>query len=252
MSKPYANLVPSVERRLSAWISISQKRSAKLRDGRHPTITISRRFGCEAFPLCEELKNVLDRLTGQVWTIFDKALIERVSQDEKLSLAVLADLGGPSRALDRIGYFVPGYQTQPEVFRHIPKYILRIAEVGHAIVVGRGGAVITHDLPDCYHFRLDAPFEFRVASMARRLELSDADARSLVREGEKTREQFFEECLHASLSDPSWYDAVYNNARHGVADIARSIAAYVLGEPASSSATLHPAAAERREPAAGG
>ncbi len=228
MSKPYANLVPSVERRLSAWISLSETHAGGGRKGPRPTITISRRFGCEAYPLGEELKALLDRLTGQTWNIYDKALIERVSQDEHLSLAVLRDLGGPSRAIDRIGYFVPGYQTQPEVFRHIPKYILKIAETGNAIIVGRGSAIITHDLPNCYHFRLDASFEFRVASMARRLEISEAEAKALVHEGEKTREQFVDECLHATGADSVWYDAVYNNARHSIAEIARSIAAYVM------------------------
>jgi cytidylate kinase len=233
VSKPYANLVPSVERRLSTWISISETRSTGVvPPGSRPTITISRRFGCEAFPLCEQLKDLLDRRTGENWGIFDKALIERVSQDEKLSLSVLEDLGGPSRALDRIGYFVPGYQTQPEIFRHIPKYVARIAETGNAIIVGRGAAVITHDFPNCFHFRLDAPFEFRVASMARRMELTEADAKKLVRDGEKTRQQFLEECLHVSLDDPTWYDAVYNNGRHSIGEIARSIAAYVLGERA--------------------
>jgi cytidylate kinase len=232
MSKPYANLVPSVERRLSAWISISETRGAGGQRGARPTITISRRFGCEAFPLCEQLKELLDQRTGEVWNIFDKALIERVSQDERLSMAVLQDLGGPSRAIDRIGFFVPGYQSQPEVFRHIPKYVLKVAEEGNAIIVGRGGAIIAHDLPNCYHFRLDAPFEFRVASMAKRMELKEAEARKLVREGDKTREQFIDECLHATVSDPSWYDAVFNNARHSVSEIALSIAAYVLGERA--------------------
>jgi cytidylate kinase len=230
MSKPYANLVPSVERRLSAWISLNETRATGGHRALRPAITISRRFGCEAFPLCEQLKDGLEKRTGETWNIYDKALIERVSQDEKLSLAVLEDLGGPSRAMDRIGYFVPGYQTQPEIFRHIPKYVVRIAEEGNAIIVGRGAAIITRDLPNCYHFRLDAPFEFRVASMARRMELSEPEARKLVREGEKTREQFVEECLHVSLTDPSWYDAVYNNARHGVAEIARSIVAYVVKE----------------------
>jgi cytidylate kinase len=228
MSKPYAHLVPSVERRLSAWISIGEARAAGAVRGLRPTITISRRFGCEAFPLCEQLKELLDLRTGETWNIYDKALIERVSEDEHLSLTVLQDLGGPSRSMDRIGYFVPGYQTQSEVFRHIPKYILKIAETGNAIVVGRGGAVITHGMPNCYHFRLDAPFEFRVASMARRMELSEAEAKKLVHDGDKTREQLIDQCLHVSVADPSWYDAVYNNARHGVAEIARSIVAYVL------------------------
>jgi len=228
MSKPYANLVPSVERRLSAWISLSETRATAGERGLRPTITISRRFGCEAFPLCEQLKGVLETRTGETWNIYDKALIERVSQDEHLSISVLQDLGGPSRAIDRIGFFVPGYQSQPEVFRHIPKYLVRIAEVGNAIIVGRGGAVITHDMPHCYHFRLDAPLDFRVASLARRMEVSEEEAKRLVREGERTREQFIDECLHVTVSDPSWYDAVYNNARHGVSEIARSIAAYVL------------------------
>jgi hypothetical protein len=228
MSKPYAHLVPSVERRLSTWISISEARAAGGPRGGRPTITISRRFGCEAFPLCEKLKELLDQRTGETWNIYDKALIERVSEDERLSLAVLQDLGGPSRAIDRIGFFVPGYQTQAEVFRLIPKYVLKIAEAGNAIIVGRGGAIIAHALPNCFHFRLDASFEFRVASIMRRMEVSEAAAKKMVREGDKTREQFIDECLHVSASDPSWYDAVFNNARHDVADIARSIVSYVL------------------------
>lgn len=228
MPKRYANLVPSVERRLSTWISLSETHRAAHQRGLRPAITIARRFGCEAFPLCEQLKDLLETRTGETWNIYDKALIERVSQDEHLSISVLEELGGPSRAIDRIGFFVPGYQSQPEVFRHIPKYLIRIAEVGNAIIVGRGGAVITHGMPNCYHFRLDAPFEFRVASMARRLEISEAEAKKLVHEGERTREQFYDECLHATVADPSWYDAVYNNARHSITEIARSIAAYVL------------------------
>jgi hypothetical protein len=228
MSKPYAQLVPNLERRLSAWISISESRVASGAHGLRPTITISRRFGCEAYPLCEQLKELLDLRTGETWNIYDKALIERVSEDERLSIKVLEDLGGPSRSIDRIGYFVPGYQTQSDVFRHIPKYILKIAETGNAIIVGRGAAIVTHGMPNCYHFRLDAPFEFRVASMAKRMDLSEADARKLVRDGEKTREHFIDQCLQTSVADPSWYDAVYNNARHSVAEIARSIVAYVL------------------------
>jgi cytidylate kinase len=230
MSKPYSQLVPSVERRLSAWISISETRAVGTERGRRPTITIARRFGCEAFPLCEHLKDLLEKLTGEPWNIYDKALIERVSQDENLSLAVLQDLGGPSRAIDRLGLFVPGYQTQSEVFRHVPKYLVKIAEIGNAIIVGRGGAIVTHDMPNCYHFRLEASFEYRVKSIARRLEITEAEATKMVREGERTREQFIDECLHATVADPSWYDAVYNNARHGTAEIARSILAYVVGD----------------------
>jgi hypothetical protein len=228
MSKSYVQLTPNVERRLSAWISLGEKGTRGSPGQPRPTVTISRRFGCEAFPLCEELKNLLDERTGEPWTIFDKALIERVSQDEQLALSVLQDLGGRSRSIDSIGFLVPGYQPHSQLFQHIPKYVRSIAAAGHAIIVGRGGAVITHDLANCYHFRLEASVEFRVASMARRLGISEPEAKKMVREGERTREQFVDECLHVSVADPVWYDAVFNNARHDVQSIALSIATYVL------------------------
>jgi cytidylate kinase len=227
MSKSYGQLIPSVERRLSTWVSLGEKQAPGRAPGSRPTITISRRFGCEGFPVSEHLKALLEARTGETWNIYDKALLELVSQDENLSMKVLTDLGGPSRSIDSIGFLVPGYKPHSELFKRIPKYILRVAQAGNAIIVGRGGAIITHRLDNCYHFRLEADLDFRVATLARRMELSEPDARRLVRENEKSREKFLQDCLHVSSEDMTLYDAVFNNARHGVAEIAQSIVAYV-------------------------
>ena len=227
MSKSYGHLIPSVERRLSTWVGINEPHAPSVPPGSRPTITISRRFGCEGYPLSEQLKTLLDASTGETWNIFDKALLEMVSQDEHLSMKVLSDLGNPSSSADGIGFLVPGYLRQSEVFKHIPKYIIRIAQAGNAIIVGRGGAIITQKLANCYHFRLEADLEFRVAAMARRLEIPEAEARRLVKDNEKTREKFLEDFLGGSLTDARIYDAVYNNAKHGVVEIAHSIVAYV-------------------------
>jgi len=227
MSKSYGQLTPSVERRLSTWVSFSEQRAPSARPGSRPTITISRRFGCEGFPLSEQLKTLFEARTGETWNIYDKALLELVSQDENLSMQVLKDLGGPSSSLDPIGFLVPGYVQHSEVFKRLPKYIVRIAQAGNAIIVGRGGAIITRKLDNCYHFRLEADLDFRVAAIARRLDISEPDARRLVKENEKAREKFIEDCLRVSSSDTTIYDAVFNNARHGVVEIAQSIVAYV-------------------------
>ena len=61
MPKSYSQLLPSVERRLSAWISLIDQRGRTEPQRSRPTITISRRFGCEAFSLSERLKRLLDR-----------------------------------------------------------------------------------------------------------------------------------------------------------------------------------------------
>ncbi len=226
MAKSYGRLVPSVERRLSTWVSLSEARPPHA-PRRRPSLTISRTFGCEAYPLAERLKELLDAATREEWNIYDKALLERVSRDENLSLKLLEDLGGPSRALDSIGFLFSGHLSQDLIYRRMIRHVVRVAEDGNAIIVGRGGAILTQSLPNCYHFRLEATFEFRVASVARRLQVPQAEAEKTVREGDKMRERFIEECLGHSLSDVLLYDAVFNSARQGVVAIARSIVAYV-------------------------
>lgn len=227
MPKSYGQLVPSVERRLSTWLSVRETPGEGEALKRRPSITISRRFGCEGFPLAERLKEMLEETTGETWIVYDKALLERVSRDESLSLALLEGLGGRSRAMDSVGFLFAGHVAHDAVYRRMVKHIVQIAEGGNAILVGRGGAILTQRLPNCYHFRLDASFEFRVASVARRMELSAKEAERLVREGDRTRERFIEDCLGVSVSDLSHYDAVFNNARQDIRAIARAIVSYV-------------------------
>jgi hypothetical protein len=61
-------------------------------------------------------------------------------------MKVLSDLGNPSSSADAIGCLVPGDLRQRDGFTHIPKSIIRLAQAGHAIIVGLGGAVLTQTL----------------------------------------------------------------------------------------------------------
>jgi hypothetical protein len=58
-------------------------------------------------------------------------------------MKTLSDLGTPSSSADAIGLHVPGDLRQSHVFTPIPTSIIRIAQAGHAIIVGQDGAVIT-------------------------------------------------------------------------------------------------------------
>jgi hypothetical protein len=61
-------------------------------------------------------------------------------------MTVLSNRGTASSSADALGVLVPGDLRQSDVFTHIPKSIIRIAQAGHAIIVGQGGAVITQKL----------------------------------------------------------------------------------------------------------
>jgi len=150
-----------------------------------------------------------------------------VSQEESISLRLLKNLGDMSRALESFGLARDGYVTHDEAFDKIAKYLVQIAEVGNAIIVGRGGAILCKDMRNCYHFRLEAGFPFRVASIMKRLELSLKEAEALVKENTKVRDKFISKCLGADIRDLAHYDAVFNNEHHTVEGIAAAIIAYV-------------------------
>jgi len=87
--------------------------------------------------------------------------------------------------------------------------------------------VLCQRLANAFHFRLEAPEAWRVASLERRLGVTREEAERRVRVEQKARDQFLTECLGADVSDRSYYDAIFNNDRHSVDQIAAAIQAYL-------------------------
>lgn len=228
MGKTYDSLIPSIEQRESAWLQVRERLARTQKGLLRPTITISREYGCEAFPLAERLKELLESSTGESWTVFDKALVEKVASDEQLSLEFLRHLGDESRAVDVLRTHF-GYLTHHDAYAKVVKHLVQIASVGSAIIVGRGGAVVCQDLKNCRHFRLEGSFAFRTATIALRLKVPLAEAEELVRAQSKLREKFISECLQADITSPRWYDAVFSNERLNVETMAQACFQVIKG-----------------------
>ncbi len=222
------NLPPSVEERLSGWMRI-QERRAKAPDefSGGLTLTLSRAYGCEGFPLAVRIQERLNAAQGGVWSVFDKALIEKVALDEGISLRLLRDLGDESRSLEAFGFHPRGLVTNDEAFAKVAAALVEVARQGHAIIVGRGGAVLCHDLPNAFHFRLEASHAWRVDAIMRRTGASRAEAETQLKQASRIRDQFIQERLGADVTDRRYYDAVFNNERHSLDAIADAIVAYI-------------------------
>ena len=222
------SLPSSVQERLSGWVRIQEGRiKAPVPPRRGPTITLSRQFGCEGFPLSLRLQELLNARNHDEWNIFDKTLLERVAEDEGIPMRLLAHLGEAHRALEGFGFHPAGPLTNDEAFAKVADALVRIARQGHAIIVGRGGAVLCHDLENCFHFRLEADFPWRVEAMARRLGIGLEEAEKLVKVESRKRDRFIQDNLGTAPSERRHYDAVFNNERHTVEQIAEAIVAYV-------------------------
>jgi cytidylate kinase len=221
-------LIPNIDRRMSTWIKIQAQLKKEPPPEHRPTITISREFGAEAYPLAEILQDLLQKKTGDSWTIFDKALIEKVSRETTLSEYFLTNLGDASRAFDALLTMLPGMRTHREAYRILSHYLIRIALDGNAIIIGRGGAILTQHLPHCFHFRLEAPLEYRIRSIQERLGITPNEAKSLVFENQKERERFIENLLNISIADTRFYHAVFNSSKSNSSRIARGIMGLVF------------------------
>jgi cytidylate kinase len=224
MSTSLASLNPSIEQRLTAWEGIRAKLAAVRT---RPTVSLSRAFGCEGYLLAERLQGLFEKATGEAWVIHDKALIEAVSKKEGIPEGFLKDLGDASWALENLGLIRSKKQTHDLAFEKVAHHLVHVARTGNAIIVGRGGAIICRDEPNCFHFRLDASLAFRVESVMRGRGLPRREAEALVADSSQKREGFISEHLGARVDDPAHYDAVFNNARHDVTAVAHAIVAYV-------------------------
>ncbi len=194
-----------------------------------PTITISREFGCEAFPIAERLQELMEQKTGESWILMDKALLEEVAKNHSLSESLLRGIGEKSHFFDEImATFSPLWKSERDLFQLICRQIVAVAAAGNVILVGRGGAFVTRSMKNCHHFRLYASEGFKVASIARRLNITVEEAEKVISRRQKQRDKFIRDFLNQDARDLSIYNLVINNDKNNTEKAAQTIMAYAL------------------------
>ena len=222
-------MIPSVEKRISSWIEIQNKRKNQEMAGGSvkSTITISREFGCEGFPLIALLKEKLDKKTGRTWTIFDNQFVDKLASDSEIAGHLVKDFGERSKYLDYIiSSLLPTWKSETEVFKMMVEAIYAVAQQGDAIILERGAFSITKNLPNCFHFRLIGPLNYRADSYARRKGISQEKAEKLVKEKEQDRTSFLSHFLNCQFDQENFH-LIANNAKIPIEKIAEMIIHFI-------------------------
>jgi cytidylate kinase len=228
-------LIPSIDMRIGSLLEFNRRHELeagqKSRTKKHqPTITLSREFGCEAYPTAEIMQQILEKRTGQAWLIIDKGLLEEVARDHNLSEEVLRNLGEKNLFLDEmLATFSSRWKSDKDTFRLLCRHITALAGAGNVIIVGRASTFITQTMKNCCHFRLYASAEFKNRSIRRRLDLTEEEAEKLIARMQKQRDRFIRDFIDRDPRDMSVYDLLFNNDRNSPEKIARTIVEYVLG-----------------------
>lgn len=226
-------LIPAIEVRLGGLLESIRRQEADAARNRAkicPTITLSREYGCEAYPVALRLKELMELKTGVSWGLMDKALLEEVARNHQVSEELLHGLGEKTRFLDEIlATFSVRWKSERDHFRLIVKHMVNLAEKGNVILVGRGGAIITQNMKNCHHFRMYASHEFKVRSISKRLGIAREEAEPLIERRQKVRDNFIRDFLDRDARDLKYYAMVFNNDKSTADRIAMTIADYVSG-----------------------
>jgi cytidylate kinase len=228
---PIGQLAPSVEQRLKAYHGLSHrvKALAEKPAPPKPTITLTREFGCEAFPIAEELVRQAEKKTGEPWVMIDKSLLDAVAREHRIPDEIIQSLGKKPRWFDdMLSTFSTNWKGDADYYRLLCEQVFMAASAGNAVIVGLGAPIITKSLKNCCHYRLIAEHNFKVGSIARRMKITKQEAEIIVLDRQKERDRVIRKLLNADEHNPLLYHAIFNNGRSKNRQIARIILDHAL------------------------
>jgi cytidylate kinase len=210
-------------------------------------VTISRQAGTGAHLIAEMLAQLLraQALQGAPsWAVIDRNLARQVLED--LHLPERFSRFMPE---DRISEF---HNTLDELFGlHPPTWtlvektgetILRLAELGNVIMIGRAANIVTSKLEYAFHVRLVGALDARVEFVQEDRNLDKKAALELIHTDDEARKRYVRKYYHKDIEDPLLYHLVINTPVVGHAAAAKLIAQTIL----SNQSEPHGSVAARR------
>lgn len=203
-----------------------------------PFLTLSRESGTGGTHLAHALAGVLPTPPlAAPWAVYSGNLIDEMLRTNHLPTHLARFLPEDRiRAVDAsVGELVG---LHPDLWTLVDKtneLIRRLARAGHAILLGRGGAFATANLPHGVHIRLVASEAYRAANTARWLSLDPTNAAAHNAQRDAARARYVRSTFGADIADPTAYDLIVDVERLALDEAVNLIASLVLyREPAAA------------------
>lgn len=176
-------------------------------------ITIGREFGAEG----HEIGKKLGERIG--FNLYDKDMLALAAQKSGIDIKVLApaDESYYGHALSpylTIGRLSPS--VGDKLFKLQTDIIHDMAAKGSCIIIGRLADHILRDNPDCMKVFIYAPFEKRVEIIKNKHDISESEAKKLVKRMDNARRDYYTYYSNGKWDRKEGKDILLNRATFGV------------------------------------
>jgi len=196
-----------------------------------PVITISRLSGCGAsrigWAVCEELSKRKQAVGDHgKWNFISREILQNSAEQLHLDPVSLknvisdTDRGIMDQIVEALS--THSHKSDQKILKTIQEVIRQFGSKGNVLIVGRGGAGICSDIKRSLHIRIEAPEEWRIAEIAKRLDFSKAFAKEYVRKQDAER-KFLVTKLFGKSPDQLIYDVEFNRSRYTEKELVDSI-----------------------------
>jgi hypothetical protein len=198
-------------------------------------VTISREAGAGGHLVAEKLSEYLQAHSPKhscPWTVFDRNLVEKVLEDHHLParLAQFMPEDRISEITDTMDELFGLHPPSWTLVRKTADTILRLAELGHVILIGRGANIITSKLEYVFHVRLVGSLEKRVKYIQELNHWTRKEALEFVHREDRGRQRFVKKYFGADISNPLLYHLVINTDWVDGPEAARMIGEAMVGD----------------------
>lgn len=187
-----------------------------------PVIMISRECGCSAKRIAIKLSKILsgysymsETKTDVEWKWVSKEIIEAAAQElemepEKVRSVFLSEAKNSLHEVTTAFSTEKIYDADDQhVIDTVRDVVLRLAEVGNFIIVGRSAGAIAKDISQKLNIKLMAPLEWRINRIMQVSNMTRDEAQHYVLEIDRQRELYVEHVNGRKLNN-SDFDVIFN------------------------------------------
>lgn len=195
-------------------------------------ITIGRQFGSGGLAVAHELGRKLGI------PVYDSELITKAAQDSGFSAELFAQKDERRSFFSFKTIFGSGsddFMSEGGLFKMQCETIMKIAEQGPAIIVGRCSNYVLREMKDSLDIFLTSPLPVRVERICSRHSVSEEKAEALIQHKDKAREEYYNYYTFGNWGMASDYDLCIDSSILGIEGTADMIISFartsgLLGE----------------------